>query len=70
MKAFVFVLNILCGGVAMAAPSVDMDYVRAIKLGGDTTIFIRGQSVQAYRNPAANLSEEDIHRHLTGDALF
>lgn len=72
MKAVVTLglFSVLCGGVALAAPSINMDYVQAIKSGGDTTVFFRGESVQAFRNPAANLSEEQIRRHLAGDVLF
>ncbi|MNJ92711.1 Cytochrome c [compost metagenome] len=57
-------------GAANAAPSIDMDYIHAVKSGGDATIMIKGESIRAYRNPAPNLSEEEVRRHLTGDALF
>lgn len=71
MKAWiVFAALNLMTGAALAAPSVDMDYVHAEKSGGDTTVFFKGQTIWAFRNPAANLSEEEIARHLTGDALF
>ncbi len=63
-------LNLLMAGAATAASSVDLDYITADKLGGDSTIVFKGQSVRAYRNPAPNLSEEEIARHMTGDALF
>lgn len=72
MKAWILLsaFNIFVGGVAHAAPFVDMDYVHAVKSGGDTTIMIKGESIRAFRNPATNLTEEEIARHLTGDALF
>lgn len=57
-------------GVAFATPVIDMDYVHAIKSGGDTTIMIRGETIRAYRNPATNLTEQEIRQHLSGDALF
>ncbi len=71
MKAWIVltVLNFMAGA-AVAAPQIDMDYVHAEKSGGETTVFFKGQSIWAFRNPAANLSEEEIARHLTGDALF
>lgn len=65
-----FVVSMIMTGAASAASDINMDYVRAIKSGGDTTIFIKGESIQAYRNPAANLTEEQIRQHLTGDMLF
>ncbi|MEK2644207.1 di-heme oxidoredictase family protein [Bdellovibrio sp. BCCA] len=73
MKAWIVLTalsGMIMGAAANAAPSIDMDYVRAIKSGGDTTVFFRGESVQAFRNPAANLTEDQIRQHLTGDALF
>ncbi|WII70707.1 di-heme oxidoredictase family protein [Bdellovibrio sp. 22V] len=72
MKAWIAILSLklIMVEVALAAPQINMDYVRAIKTGGDTTVFFKGESVQAFRNPAANLSEDDIRRHLSGDALF
>ncbi len=65
-----FTLNMVLGGAALAASDINLDYVRAIKSGGDTTVFFKGESIQAYRNPAANLSEEQIRQHLSGDVLF
>ncbi|UOE99887.1 di-heme oxidoredictase family protein [Bdellovibrio reynosensis] len=71
MKACFFILavNLVLSGAAHAAP-VNMDYVHAVKTGGDTTVFFKGESAQAFRNPAANLTEEEIELHLKGDALF
>jgi len=72
MKAWIVTATLtwMMTGTALAAAGVNMDYVHAIKSGGDTTVVFKGESVQAFRNPAANLSEEEIRRHLTGDALF
>lgn len=64
-------LGTLSFTVAKAAPvHIDMDYVHAERSGGATTIYFKGESVRAFRNPAANLSEEEIRRHLEGDVLF
>lgn len=63
-------IMMLFTGAAQAAPQIDMDYIHAVKSGGDTTIMIRGESIRAYRNPSENLSEEEIRQHMTGDALF
>lgn len=52
------------------AQGIDMDFVHAVKSGGDTTVFFKGESVQAFKNPAANLTEEEVRRHFTGDMLF
>lgn len=49
---------------------LDLDYSNVLKLGGDTTVHFQGESVRAYRNPAANLTEEEVATHLVGDALF
>ena len=69
-STLLLIFNLMIGGAAMAAPSIDMDYVTAVNLGGDTTVFIKAESIQAYRNPSANLTEEQIRQHLSGDALF
>lgn len=72
MKAcaiFLFV-NLVFLGAAFAASDINMDYVHSVKSGGDTTVFFQGESVQAFRNPAANLTEAEIELHLKGDALF
>lgn len=67
----IFALSVLLNsGVASATLPIDMDYVHAIKSGGDTTVFFKGETIQAYRNPAANLTEEEIRQHVSGDALF
>lgn len=55
---------------SLAKAELDLDYTNVLKLGGDTTIHIQGESVRAYRNPAANLTEEQVAAHLAGDALF
>jgi CxxC motif-containing protein (DUF1111 family) len=68
IAAFILIASLT--GAAKAAPVVDLDYVHAVKSGGETTVFFKGESNQAFRNPAQNLSEADIKRHLTGDALF
>ncbi len=59
MKAWIVltVLNLMAGA-ATAAPQIDMDYVHAEKSGGETTVFFKGQSIWAFRNPAANLSKK------------
>lgn len=55
---------------SLAKAELGLDYTNVLKLGGDTTIHIQGESVRAYRNPAANLTEEQVAAHLAGDALF
>lgn len=39
-------------------------------LGGATTYISKFPTVQAYRNPLANLTPEQMESHLFGDALF
>jgi CxxC motif-containing protein (DUF1111 family) len=63
-------IQLFFSGAAIAAPAIDMDYVNAVMSGGDTTVIFKRESIQAFRNPAANLSEEEIRRHMAGDALF
>lgn len=55
---------------SLAQAEVDLDYSNVLKLGGDTTIHFQGESVRAYRNPAVNLTEDQVAAHLAGDALF
>ena len=55
---------------AVQAASVDMDYVTAVKSGGDTTVFFKGESIQAFSQPAGGMTEDEITRHMAGDALF
>jgi CxxC motif-containing protein (DUF1111 family) len=69
-STLLLIANLFFGGAAVAAPAIDMDYVTAVKSGGDTTVFFKGESIQAFRNPAQNLTEAQIQRHLAGDALF
>lgn len=71
MKAGLFAwmaLSIVC--VSTAVANIDMDYIHAVQSGGETTVIFKGESVQAFRNPAANLSEAEIRRHFAGDLLF
>lgn len=60
----------LWSGVASAAPDFSLGYLSAEKLGGDTSVSFKGETVWAFRNPAPNMTEEEIARHLTGDAFF
>lgn len=46
------------------------DYIDATQLGGETTTYSRGLSAMAFQQPAANLSEEQVARHIKGDSLF
>ncbi|WP_413583444.1 di-heme oxidoredictase family protein [Bdellovibrio sp. HCB288] len=71
--ALLLTLQLFIGGAAIAASNsqaIDMDYVHAVLSGGDTTVIFKRESIQAFRNPAANLTEDEIRRHFTGDALF
>lgn len=65
---FIFVLWF--SGVASAAPDFSLSYLTAEKLGGETSVSFKGETVWAFRNPAKNLTEDEIARHLIGDALF
>lgn len=67
--AWIFLCLTMIFKMSLAAAE-DLDYVQATKLGGETTVFFKGQSTQAFKNPAANLSEAEVRRHLNGDALF
>lgn len=67
---FLFFSLFAAGTWAAPAPDVDMDYIHAMKSGGETTVTFKGETVQAFRSPAANLSEAELRRHLSGDALF
>lgn len=46
------------------------DLTELVRLGGDTTWVSKSGSLQAYRQPATNLSAEELERHLNGDTLF
>jgi CxxC motif-containing protein (DUF1111 family) len=70
MNRLFFGSIVLWTGLVSAAPVIDMDYVHTLKMGGETSIVIRGETIRAYRNPATNLTEDQIRQHLTGDALF
>lgn len=48
----------------------ELDYLDVVNLGGETSINLQSQSVQAYRNPAQNLTADQKKYHLEGDALF
>lgn len=58
------------GQSPLASNASDLDYLDVLRLGGDTSIVLQGQSVQAYRNPAQNLTAEQLKLHLEGDVLF
>ncbi|MBX2995151.1 MAG: thiol oxidoreductase [Bdellovibrionaceae bacterium] len=45
-------------------------WINEIMLGGSTTVVIKTPTVRAYQNPLANLTTEEVERHLAGDALF
>lgn len=61
---FLFSIN------AFTATDFSLDYIVAEKSGGKTTIEFKGESIWAFRNPARNLTEDEIARHLVGDSLF
>lgn len=50
--------------------SARLDFLDAFFLGGETSLVLHGQSVQAYKSPAQNLTKAQIERHLAGDTLF
>lgn len=70
MKNIFFLFTFIVSQVVQAEFDSQLDYLEVTKLGGDTSFVIQGQSVQAYRNPAQNLNEEQLKRHLEGDVLF
>lgn len=63
-----FVFSILLS--SLSAHSANLDFLDVTHLGGQTSLVLSGQSVQAYRTPAQNLTEEQIAKHLAGDTLF
>ncbi|MBS1970668.1 MAG: c-type cytochrome [Bdellovibrionales bacterium] len=46
------------------------DFVSVKALGGDTTVYFKGQSIQSFNQPAANLTADEVARHVDGDAQF
>jgi CxxC motif-containing protein (DUF1111 family) len=46
------------------------DFITAKALGGDTTVYFKGQSIQSFKQPAANLTAGEDSLHLEGDAQF
>ncbi|MBX3023234.1 MAG: thiol oxidoreductase [Bdellovibrionales bacterium] len=61
-----FALIFLVASAWAATP----DYSGVLRLGGDTTVVLKVPTVQAFRNPAQNLSDELVQRHFRGDRLF
>ena len=51
---------VVFGSVAVFAS--ELDFLDVTRLGGDTSIILKGQSVQAYRNPAQNLTADQMRR--------
>jgi CxxC motif-containing protein (DUF1111 family) len=68
LKRLIPFLLIACA--TSAALGYDLDYVTAIKSGGDTSVDFPGESVTAFRQPAANLTEAETRLHLKGDGFF
>lgn len=69
MKACLMILILLTSFLASAA-DVSLDYVQEVRSGGDTTVVFNGQTIHAFQQPAANLTEDEVRRHVTGDSLF
>ncbi|WP_413290671.1 di-heme oxidoredictase family protein [Bdellovibrio sp. HCB337] len=46
------------------------DFISAKALGGDTTVYFKGQSLQSFNQPAANLTADEVAFHTDGDAQF
>jgi CxxC motif-containing protein (DUF1111 family) len=53
-----------------AVASAQADFLRVTALGGDTTVFFQGQSLLSFNQPAANLTAEQLGRHVAGDSRF
>jgi CxxC motif-containing protein (DUF1111 family) len=70
LKITLYIVVALCFGSALGLSSDFDDYSSVIKLGGDTSTTLSTPSSTAYRNPAQNLSAEDLKKHMTGDGLF
>jgi CxxC motif-containing protein (DUF1111 family) len=69
MKKQFGVLSILLISFSAKADPV-LPWLNEIMLGGTTTVVIKTPTVRAYQNPLANLTTEEVDRHLAGDALF
>lgn len=70
MKFFNLIVTLTLIQIPFLSQADEPDFIDAIRLGGETSILIQGQSVQAYRNPVQNLDAEQLKFHLEGDALF
>lgn len=55
---------------ALISWAAAQDYIYATQLGGEATTHSKGLSAMAFQQPAANLSESEIARHIKGDSLF
>lgn len=70
MMKFFFLLLVGLFVRQVFASEISLDYVHASLSGGSTTAEVVGESAQAFQQPAANLSDEDVRRHLRGDSVF
>lgn len=55
---------------SVALSTESLDFIDAIKLGGETSLTLQGPSTLAYKNPSQNLTQEQKELHLEGDKLF
>jgi CxxC motif-containing protein (DUF1111 family) len=63
----VFLSSLLSLAVQAAVPD---DFATVVRLGGETTLILRAPSALAFRNPAQNLPDDLVEKHLEGDRLF
>lgn len=68
MKKIILVIHLVISTATHAQEYLEYKDIKDI--GGDTTVYFEGQTVQAYRNPARNLNSKNIEKHLEGDAFF
>lgn len=71
MKLFALgLLSFMTTSAFAAGDFTSLEFISAKALGGETTVYFKGPSIQSFNQPAANLSATDLELHLDGDIQF